>query len=63
MRNINWLFQLIICLISLKLVSQNDSDFESKFTIEHLRNAPVKLIPFPQEYKWQECSLNLSESY
>lgn len=53
--------QLLIFVIGLNLVSQNDADFETKFTIEHLRNAPVKLIPFPQEYTWEQGYLNLSE--
>ena len=55
------LFQLLIFVGSLNLLSQSDLDFETKFTVDHLKNAPVKLIPFPQEYTWQDGYLNLSE--
>ncbi|WP_418603299.1 family 20 glycosylhydrolase [Hwangdonia sp.] len=61
MNNKQFAVQLFIFIFSLSMLGQSNSDFESKFTVAHLKSAPVKLIPFPQEYKWQDGYLNLSE--
>ena len=62
MNNKHFLVQLLIFIFSLNLLAQNNSDFESKFTVEHLKDAPAKLIPFPQEFEWDEDYLKLSEA-
>lgn len=61
MKNKHFLVQLLIFIFSLNMVGQSNLDFESKFTVKHLRDAPAKLIPFPQEFKWDEGYLKLSE--
>ena len=35
------------------LIAQNEeSSFKAKFQVETLKNAPIKLIPFPQKVVW-----------
>lgn len=49
------LFILFWICVSLDAFSQDfKNTFESKLSIDELIKAPVKLIPFPKEVKWQD---------
>ncbi|MCL3779212.1 beta-N-acetylhexosaminidase [Prolixibacteraceae bacterium JC049] len=44
---------VLSCAITNKSVNAQEIPFKSRFTSKQLSDAPVKLIPFPQEVKWQ----------
>nr|WP_293299768.1 family 20 glycosylhydrolase [Allomuricauda sp.] len=52
-----------LCWILTSLLTTNvvcSQSFQSKFTVETLNNAPVKLIPFPQKVEWGKAVRTIS---
>ncbi|WP_242092233.1 family 20 glycosylhydrolase [Aestuariivivens sediminicola] len=59
--NCSLFFFLGVCM-TFHLYSQDlESTFESHLSAEQLNNAPVKLIPFPQEVQWQKGTVHVTE--
>lgn len=55
----NLLLFLIFLGLSLQTVSGQSKAFDTKFSAEQLKEAPVKLIPYPQEVKWDKKTVRV----
>ncbi|MCB9050551.1 MAG: family 20 glycosylhydrolase [Lewinellaceae bacterium] len=54
---------LLSILLFISAYAQEAGPFESRFTAEHLNNAPAKLIPFPQEVSWNKEWVEIKSLY
>ena len=52
---------LFILFVVSTISAQKDDSFQTKFSVDHLKNAPAKLIPFPQEFTWKKEALQVHE--
>ncbi|MDT0552682.1 family 20 glycosylhydrolase [Urechidicola vernalis] len=57
-QKLRYVFLFLNCIMLSSIAQENH--FITKFSAEELKNAPVKLIPYPQEVKWGAKSLKLS---
>jgi lysophospholipase L1-like esterase len=62
MKSITFVF-LWVLLNSTISWSQGVNSFESKFTSEHLSQAPARLIPFPRHIGWENEFLEIKDIY
>lgn len=51
---------LFICLLSSTRLLAQTPVFKAKFTAEELKQAPVKLIPYPQQVNWGKKAIQIS---
>jgi len=51
----------LILFIFSTISAQKADAFQSKFSVNQLKNAPAKLIPFPQKFTWKKGFLEVSQ--
>ena len=44
-----WIILIVISGFNNLIAQNEESSFKAKFQVETLKNAPIKLIPFPQK--------------
>ena len=47
-----WIILIVISGFNNLIAQNEESSFKAKFQVETLKNAPIKLIPFPQKVVW-----------
>ena len=48
-----WIILIVISGFNNLIAQNEESSFKAKFQVETLKNAPIKLIPFPQKVVWE----------